>query len=237
MKLLLTSAGLTNPSIAEGLKELTGTEPQDTKVAYIPVAADALAGNKTWLLRHYDRLREYGYAFDMVNISGLTPRVTQRRLEAADVIVGGAGHPHYMSYWMDKSGMFDALPELLQKRVYVGISAGSMIVGQSLILSTQALPRIDRLSDGELATMGPEERSSAKTAKLVDFLIRPHLNSSEFPKINEERIEVAAKKVSLPIYAIDDQTAISVIGGVVKIISEGNYRVYNESVTQGMQSE
>lgn len=226
MQLLLTSAGLTNPNIAAGLRDLTGTEPKDTKVAYIPVAADPLSGTKDWLDMHYRRFRQYGYRYDVVNIAGLTSEMSRRRLEAADVIVNGAGHAHYLSYWMDKSGLFDMLPELLQKRVYVGLSAGSMIMGQSLIVSTQALPRIERLNEEDLAALGPPDRSAARTARLVNFLIRPHLNSPQFPKVTEERLAEAAKLVDWPIYAIEDRTAIQVVDGKVQIINEEGCRIY-----------
>lgn len=38
MKLLLTSGGLTNDSIANALFELVGKKPEDTKVVFIPTA-------------------------------------------------------------------------------------------------------------------------------------------------------------------------------------------------------
>ena len=60
----------------------------------------------------------------------------------------------------------------------------------------------------------------------VDLYVRPHYGSPDFPKAREEYIKEAAKTVSGPIYAIDDQTAIEVVEGKVKVISEGKYLVF-----------
>jgi len=38
MKLLLTSAGITNQSIAQALIDLVGKSPKDTRIGFIPTA-------------------------------------------------------------------------------------------------------------------------------------------------------------------------------------------------------
>ena len=40
MKLLLTSAGITNPSIAKALFELTGKRPEEITVVFVPTASN-----------------------------------------------------------------------------------------------------------------------------------------------------------------------------------------------------
>ena len=46
MKLLLTSAGITNPTIAESILELVGKLTEDIAVAFVPTAANPIAGDK-----------------------------------------------------------------------------------------------------------------------------------------------------------------------------------------------
>ena len=47
MKLLLTSSGITNDSIANALFELTGKRPEDTTIVFIPTASNVETGIKT----------------------------------------------------------------------------------------------------------------------------------------------------------------------------------------------
>ena len=56
--------------------------------------------------------------------------------------------------------------------------------------------------------------------------LRPHLNYDYFPAATLENIEKWAAKVEVPLYAIDDQTAIQVIDGKVEVISEGEWKLF-----------
>ena len=50
MKLLLTSSGITNKSIADALFELVGKKPEDTSVVFIPTASNVEVGDKEWFI-------------------------------------------------------------------------------------------------------------------------------------------------------------------------------------------
>jgi peptidase E len=50
MKLLLTSAGITNKSIADALFDLVGKKSEDTSLVFIPTAANVEMGDKTWFI-------------------------------------------------------------------------------------------------------------------------------------------------------------------------------------------
>ncbi len=140
MKLLLTSAGITNKSLARALKQLVGGE---MRFAFIPTAAHHSVGDKGWLIKNYAECQKLG-SVDIVDISAVGKDVWLPRLKAADVIVvgGGRGILHLLK-WMKKSGLEKMLPGLLRSRVYVGISSGSMIA-QRRISPTPAscIPRI-----------------------------------------------------------------------------------------------
>ena len=51
MKFLLTSNGLTNPSITNALFDLVGKKPEETTVAFIPTAALVEQNDKCWFIR------------------------------------------------------------------------------------------------------------------------------------------------------------------------------------------
>jgi dipeptidase E len=60
-----------------------------------------------------------------------------------------------------------------------------------------------------------------RTLGLVDFAIFPHLGA--FPTNTLATAERWAAEIGRPAYAIDDQTAISVVDGAVQVISEGRW--------------
>jgi hypothetical protein len=84
------------------------------------------------------------------------------KLRDADVPLVSGGDALYLSHWMRESGLVELLPSLTET-VYVGMSAGSMVM----------TPRIGRYfvewapPSGDDATLG-----------VVDFSIFPHLDSS-----------------------------------------------------------
>jgi dipeptidase E len=131
-------------------------------------------------------------------------------LETDALLVGG-GDCQYLCYWMKQSGLTDLLPLLLRKTVYVGLSAGSMVMTRfGTTYSKHNLPA-----------------ESDKSLGLVDFALHPHLNHEWFPENSLPNLEKLAATIPLPSYAIDDQTAIKVIDGTVEIVSEGKWKLFN----------
>jgi dipeptidase E len=63
---------------------------------------------------------------------------------------------------------------------------------------------------------------------VVDFTIFPHLDN---PDMGAGNALVAAERWAAgmpgPAYAIDDETAIQVVDGQVKVISEGQWKLFN----------
>ena len=50
MKLLLTSAGITNISIAQALRDLLGKPTVESKIVVVPTAHNAEPGDKSWVI-------------------------------------------------------------------------------------------------------------------------------------------------------------------------------------------
>jgi dipeptidase E len=73
---------------------------------------------------------------------------------------------------------------------------------------------------------------SDKALGLVDFAVFPHLDREDgIPASPLAEIEAWAAVLSVPAYAIDDQTAIKVTDGAVEVVSEGHWKRFsaNES--------
>ena len=61
---------------------------------------------------------------------------------------------------------------------------------------------------------------------VVDFAIFPHLDHPDLPENRLADAERWADNLSVPAYAIDDQTAIKVVDGAVDVISEGHWKLF-----------
>ena len=114
--------------------------------------------------------------------------------------------------------MSERLTGLLWDRpstVFLGAGAGSMIVTRGLRRDQddeQDAGAFEGVGRGEAA---PVHAVSDKTLELLDLVVRPHLNA---------RPDVDAA-LDVPLYAIDDQSAVVVRDGVVRVVSEGEWMV------------
>lgn len=218
MKLLLTSAGLSNKSIVNAFLELAEKPFSELKLAFIPTASNAEEGNKDWLIDDLARCKNLGFkSIDIVDISAIPKEMWLLRLQEADVFLFEGGNTFHLMHWIEKSGLKEVLPELLKNRVYVGISAGSMVACKSLDLSTSK-----RLYSEEIGEYAKDEGLG-----FVNLLIRPHLNSPHLPNLTIENLEKMSKEFPETFYAIDDNTAIKVIDDKIEVISEGEWRKFN----------
>lgn len=227
MKLLLTSGGLTNPSICKALEELVGKPAKDTKVAFIPTAANSERDDKEWLINDLYRIKQQGYYVDLIELTALSLDDLMKALDDKDVIFVGGGNTFYLSYWLQKSGLFKQLPELLKTKVYAGISAGSMIMGESLVLSSQAQKDPKAFEDKAYYSAVSTGEASGETLHLVPLIFRPHLNSRWAPSARNEIIAEKAAKLAAKVYALDDNSALKIVDGRVEVISEGDWKEYN----------
>src|SRR3989344_1218655 len=97
MKLLLTSAGVTNKKIADALLELVGKKAEEINIAFIPTAANANRDNKVYLIDNLYQLKQQNYkCIDLVDISALPKWNWQPRLEMADVLFFSGGDSSHL---------------------------------------------------------------------------------------------------------------------------------------------
>lgn len=129
-------------------------------------------------------------------------------VQQTDVLLVNGGDPLYLCYWMRQSGFADLIPSL-HDTVYVGLSAGSMVV----------TPSIGADFVGWTPPIGGDE-----TLGLVDFSIFPHLDHPDLPENTMADAERWVANISRASYAIDDETAIRVLDGAIDVISEGNWK-------------
>jgi dipeptidase E len=135
-------------------------------------------------------------------------------LQQTDALLVGGGDCQYLTYWMRQSGLADLLPSLLHETLYVGLSAGSMVMTRfGTTYGNHTLPA-----------------DSDKSLGLVDLAIHPHLDHEQFPDNSLANLERLAASLSVPSYAIDDQTAIKVVNGTIDVISEGHWKLITPAI-------
>ena len=133
-------------------------------------------------------------------------------VEETDALLVWGGSPLYLCYWMRHSGLADVLSSLRPETVYVGTSGGAMV----------ATPDFG----GETYDDSDPLTSSDRALGLVDFSLFPHLEREDMPDTSLANIEKWAAGLSVPAYAIDDQTAIKVVDGTVEVVSEGQWKLF-----------
>ena len=232
LKLLLTSNGITNNSIREALVDLLGKPISESNAIFIPTAVYTYpyGSNYAWqFLKANEELGWKGFGvLELTTIPSLPDESWKPQVEKADTIIVGGGNGFYLSYWMQKSGLFKILPTLLtQDTVYVGISVGSMIVTPTLHYKREQYEKTGIYYDDEYNEEAPPNAGSIQTLNLVDFVIRPHLNADYFPAATLKNVEKWASKSEWSLYALDDQSAIKVLDGEVEVISEGKWKLFN----------
>jgi dipeptidase E len=220
MRLLLTSAGIKNPSIRDALVEMLGKPIADSSALCIPTAsyANANGSERAWVFISGQEPRtpmcELGWkSLGVLELTAL-PSIDRDnwvpQVQATDVLLVNGGDPLYLCHWMRQCGLADLLPSL-RDTVYVGLSAGSMAM----------TPRI-----GEDFARWTPPGGGDDALGLVDFAIFPHLDHEELPDNSMAGAEKWAAGMSVPCYAIDDETAIKVADGTVEVVSEGHWKLF-----------
>lgn len=219
MKLLLTSAGLSNDSIKKAFLKLAKKRINKINAVYIPTAANIEPGDKWWLIDELNRLRQLGFAqLDLVDISAVPKTVWQPRLEEADVFFFGGGNTFHLLYWIKKSGLIELLPDLLKTRIWIGTSAGSMAPGKNII-NDEDRTFAEKIHGENIGTNG---------LGYVPFSLKPHYLSPLFEGRDEASIAKVAEKFDEPMYAIDDNSAIIIDDNKVEVISEGKWKKFEK---------
>lgn len=222
-RMLLTSNGITNGTLRDALRELMGTPFADARAVYLPTAATAASGNHLWFVRSLLEVHGLGWKeFDVLEPNGLPRELVLDRLQAADVVYVEGGNHYHLARSLARDGLAADLLELLETRVYVGASAGSMVFSRHL--TTRSSEIVGDLAD--LHALGVD--TIEPPFGLFDWYLKPHLGSPWFPERDDAWADRLAAAADFPVWFIDDDTAIRLQGQEVDVVSEGRWRIGRE---------
>lgn len=217
MKFLLTSSGIRNEYIARALENLVGKPFSETTIVFIPTAANTGIDDKGWIIDNLKQLQDQKFkSIDIVDIA--TPKdIWLPHILAADILCFGGGNEKYLAKVMEQDMLKNLLQSLLATKVYMGISAGSMVAGHFLPESLNEI-------------VFPEEDFGSESGvpmKLYDFIFIPHLNSEWFQSVRKEKLNMIKDEFGILTYATDDETAIKINGSELEIVGKGEYLIFS----------
>lgn len=218
--MLLTSNGIANTAIREALVDLLGKPIAESRVVVVIDAILGFPGDSSTLVEHLEALRSLGWAeFDVASLFAGPSTLVESRLRSADVILGYGGSNLWAAHAWHATGLASVLAELLEEKVYIGWSAGSMIFAR----------RLDRWpadfdDQDELDLFGLE--TAAPAVALFDWFFAGHLDAEWMPANAEERFARGAARSGQEVWFVDDDSALLIRDPSAEpvVVSSGHWR-------------
>lgn len=220
MKLVLCSEGFHTPNTVQACVDLVGKSQDEIKVAIINEAYAVEKGDKYWVVDNLNSVTQnFKGGIDIINLLALSLDEVEARIEKCDVIFVIGGDNDYLMSVFNKTGFAELLPKLLETKVYVGSSAGSIVVGKRI--SDAAYSNLS----GDYNTYGIE-----RYLELVDFAFKPHLNSPVWVNNRAEKLAITCAGTDYPVYALQDDSAIVIDGETTKFIGSEPVKIVDGAV-------
>ncbi len=207
MKLFLASE-MKHPKSITKLRKFVGGSFKNLKIAYIPTAANGEEPFGSWKKNSttWKLVNALGAKVTAVQLEDYKNSTVIEMLKNKDVLWFAGGQTGYLMYWIRRCEVDISLPKLLEKSIYVGSSAGSMVT--SIRLSTTQW----YIGEGEPGA------GIIPGLGLVDFEIYPHYEDPLLPQIKKHW-----RKGEL--YLLKNGEVITVVDSKVKVL--GKKRVLN----------
>jgi len=237
MRALLTSAGIKNSSIHDALTDLLDKPIAESNALFIPTGVYPFPGGPRMAWRAISSpLCLLGWkslgVLELTALPSIEEAAWVPTVRDADAVLVWGGDPLFIANWMRRSGLTGLLPTLRSEVVYVGVSAGSMAASSTFVETYVEPPRgTDAPLKSEAIVFATSQGDvnrilvTGQGAGLVDFAVIPHLEHADHPDASFANAERWAARIPAPTYAIDDETAISVIDRAVQVVSEGHWKL------------
>ncbi len=198
MKIILASAGLANEEIIREFERMAGKNRQDINVAIINEAIKGEAGDHRWFADELTRLASVvGGQIEFVDLQSQTLAYIKERMNAADAIFCFGGNTDYLANVFIKTGFDKILPEILDRKVWVGSSAGSCVLCHQE--SAEICEEVYK-----------EPRTAERFMDILPLIFLPHLHG--WFKFDAPEVIEASMATDLPVYALSDDAAVVVDG-------------------------
>lgn len=219
MRMMLTSDGVLSEPLLSTLVGLLDRPVAESRTVMVIDAMLPFPGDKGRMLDHLQRFRALGWAeCDMLTLQSGPPSGIEARLRAADAIFCYGGTNHWLAHAWRESGLAPVLRELLDEKVYIGLSAGSMIFSRLHAAAVAALDDQEEVAMLGLDSVGP-------ALPLFDWFPLTHFGASFLPHMTDEWAAEVAPRFGGPIYLIPDGGALLVRDpdAEPEVVAEGHW--------------
>ncbi|MBE9665461.1 Type 1 glutamine amidotransferase-like domain-containing protein [Mucilaginibacter boryungensis] len=240
MKLLLTSSGISNPSIQNALISLLDKPIEESNALFVPTGMYPFPGGPQYVWKAMNGelgsgMCQLGWKslglLELTTLPAIQKEVWVKALKETDALLVWGGDPLFLSYWLKESGLAEVISSL-DHLVYVGVSAGSIatskLFGESYSNMPNTIAQPQTLQTLQFDTF-ESAFVTAEGAGFVDFAIIPHYNNEKHRDACGVNAATWAAMLPVPVYAIGEQTAIKVAGRTIEIVSEGEWKAFNQA--------
>ena len=204
MKLLLTSAGFENQKIAKKFLELLNKPISEVKVVFIPTAART-PEEVEYIKKAKKEIIVTGVKSKNIKTLNLDHPVDYTEVRGFDAIYVCGGNTFFLLKKVKESGFDKILKEFLEEgKLYVGVSAGSIIVG----------PDIEIAGWGSEADINDIELKDLKGLNFTSLAVYPHYKV----RLKKE-IENYRKRVAYEVVTLTDRQALLILSGIQEFIT------------------
>lgn len=181
MKLLLTSTGLSETTGKDFL-DLLGRDPKGLRVAFVPTAmrGESEESAKKWIPIGVEDLEKYGMHVELVELEKLNEENVVQAFALFDVIYVFGGNTFYLMQYASTSGFAGHIREIIGDKIYIGVSAGSVIAGPDIALANWG-------KHGDRNAVGLQD---LRGLAIVPFTILPHWKGNQFKEADGYPFEV-----------------------------------------------
>ena len=211
MKAILSSRGFNTDEIEKEVALIVGKSSKDINIAIVNESAYMIDREKSkrWLIYELSRIEEHiGGRIDFIDFYMQSIEEIRIRMLNADLVYIVGGKQHIYSKLFNETNTIYLIKEVAEKRVIMGTSAGSIVLGRQIISEKFWRERYNsKLEDFEYTDLG-----------IVPFNIVPHCYREDSKQWTKEFLERVLADNPFTVYGITDNQAIAYIDGKIKFI-------------------
>lgn len=202
MRLILSSDGLSNSKLKKEFLNLLGVDPKEASLLII--TGPQKRSHWIYINEAKDRFVQLGIR--KITIANITKEIKAKDFGKFDVILFMGGNTFYLLDRIRKTGFVSYIKNHIRSnRVYVGISAGSMIVSKSVELAGWG-------KEGDPNLIGLQDLTGLG---LVSLTVFPHFKSSLKNEVN-----LFKKNTDYRIQEIRNGEAVLINGKQIRIVKK-----------------
>lgn len=202
--MILASCGFRAPETVRKCVEFVGKPAKETSFGIINEAYVSYHLPHDWVIDDLISIHDnFSNNIELIPFT-LDLAEIKNRLADKDVIFVIGGNTAYLKTIFDRTGFSKVLPELLEEKVYVGSSAGSMIIGHC--------PTKETL----LKTSGDDDDFSVtEYLGLLPIEIIPHIHGKFTLPTAENQIIPESTRQKYTVYGLSDDAAVIIDDGKI----------------------